>query len=419
VQVPPCLVSVCDPETKQCKIVDDPNPTPCDDGQFCTVGETCKAGKCQGGTTNTCGLDGDACTAITCKEATKSCVKEPQGDGTPCDDASDLCTVNAQCKNGQCVGTPKDCFFAPGVDECHVGTCDPKTGKCEPQPGNDGEPCSDPNDFCTEDKVCDNGVCGGGTAKDCSYMDNGDCQPGVCEPATGKCVSKPIPAGGACAVVAQCQVGTCDKNGDCVPAPAADGSACDDSNSCTNNDKCVKGACVGTPVGGVVTYFSETFKDNSKGWTLGTEWQIGAAKASPGDGEGSSFEDPAQDHTQAGDNGIAGVVIGGYPDESTEHDFSGAAGDVYLQFWRWLNTDSSLWMPNEIDCSADGVTWKNLWKSSGDNDSEWTPVSYKLTTCKSATMKIRWGFAIADASGIYTESSWNIDDVAVTNQSCF
>ncbi len=458
VQVPPCLVSVCDPATKQCTIIPDPDPTPCDDGQFCTVGEACKAGKCQGGVTNACGIEGDACTAIACKEATKSCVKEPQSDGTPCDNNSDLCTVNAQCNNGQCVGTPKDCFFAPGVDECHVGTCDPKTGKCSAEPGNDGAACADAADFCTENKACSGGACAGGTPKDCSWLGSG-CDAGVCEPATGDCVTKVVPAGGACDQAAdECHAGLCDANGDCNPVPlkkgtacpsadsacafgqcdgsgacmpvaANDGTACSDKNACTSGDVCTKGVCAGTPQGGLTSYFTETFASNAKGWSLGQEWAIGAAKASPGLGEGSSYEDPAFDHTQAGDNGLAGVVIGGYPDTSVDHGFyyltspaidvSAAPAKVYVQFWRWLNTDSSLWMDNVVECSADGVTWNNLWSSSGDNDDAWTPVSYDVSGCKSATMKIRWGFSIEDHFGVYTESSWNVDDVAIVNQDCF
>ena len=41
---------------------------------------------------------------------------------------------------------------------------------------------------------------------------------------------------------------------------------------------------------------------------LGTEWEIGPAKASTG---GNRGPDPATDHTPSSDNGVAGVVIGG------------------------------------------------------------------------------------------------------------
>lgn len=457
VQVPPCLLSVCDPVSKQCQVVPDPSPTPCDDGQYCTVGDTCKEGKCQGGVSNDCGIAADPCTAITCKEATKSCVKEPQSDGTPCAN-SDLCMVNAQCSNGQCVGAPKDCFFAPGVDDCHTGTCDPKTGKCTPVPGNDGAACVDAADLCTQDKTCSKGTCGGGQAKDCSWLDYG-CEAGVCDAKTGECSSQPVGAGGACSDAedecnagvcdakgacvalplkagtacpsanAECAVGQCDGKGACMPVMANDGKACSDGNACTSNDICSKGACSGTPQGGLTTYFTEPFKDNAKGWTLGKEWQIGPAKASPGQGEGGSYEDPAFDHTQAGDNGVAGVAIGGYANTAADHDYyylqspvidtSAAPAQIYLQFWRWLNTDTSYWMANSVECTADGQTWKILWESDGENDDAWTPVSYDMSACKGAGTMLRWGMSIVDSSAVYTESSWNLDDVAIVNQSCF
>jgi hypothetical protein len=485
VQVPPCLLSVCDPASKQCKVVPDPNPTPCDDGQYCTVGETCLDGKCQGGASNDCGIQADPCTAVTCKEATKSCVKEPQSDGTPCAN-TDLCTVNAQCKAGQCVGSPKDCFFAPGVDDCHVGTCDPKTGKCNPSPGNDGQPCKDAGDLCNENKTCSQGNCTGGTPVDCSYMGSG-CDAGVCDPKDGSCTTQPIAAGGSCPDAAdECNAGLCDANGTCNPSPlkagtacqsaadecnaaqcdgkgacvavplaagtacqsavdacntaqcdgkglcaphaANEGKSCNDGNTCTVSDACVAGVCSGTPDASLVTYFADSFADNGKGWVLGKEWQIGPAKASPGKAGCSSYEDPAHDHTHAGDNGIAGVDIGGYADISANHDYyylespvidtSAAAGSIYLQFWRWLNTDGSLWMANDVEC-WDGAKWRTLWESDFDNDSAWTPFSYDITACKGAGTKVRFGMSIVDYTLACTESSWNLDDVAIVSKACF
>ncbi len=61
----------------------------------------------------------------------------------------------------------------------------------------------------------------------------------------------------------------------------------------------------------------EDFSDNSAGWTLGTEWQIGPAVVAACSQQAS---DPAQDHTPTADNGIAGVVIGGCAGTAV-HDF--------------------------------------------------------------------------------------------------
>jgi hypothetical protein len=56
------------------------------------------------------------------------------------------------------------------------------------------------------------------------------------------------------------------------------------------------------------TLFSEPFTDNSKGWTLGANWDIASATASTGHGAGNA--DPSTD-TTSGSNGVAGTVIGG------------------------------------------------------------------------------------------------------------
>ena len=67
-------------------------------------------------------------------------------------------------------------------------------------------------------------------------------------------------------------------------------------------ETCSTGLCRGGV--GPTVYFADDFKDASKGWTLGQEWEIGPAKASVG---GFANPDPAMDHTPTGDNGIAGA----------------------------------------------------------------------------------------------------------------
>ena len=66
------------------------------------------------------------------------------------------------------------------------------------------------------------------------------------------------------------------------------------------------------------------------------------------------------------------------------------------------------------------MTWVNVWSSGGSpgvQDAVWTHVSYDLTTYKSAAMQIRFGFEIG-SSGVFTVSSWNVDDVTVANAVC-
>ena len=51
--------------------------------------------------------------------------------GDPCDDG-DLCTVNDTCDNGTCSGAVKDCSSLD--DQCNLGACDPGTGNCIQNP---------------------------------------------------------------------------------------------------------------------------------------------------------------------------------------------------------------------------------------------------------------------------------------------
>ncbi|XXY46550.1 hypothetical protein WME91_41775 [Sorangium sp. So ce269] len=133
------------------------------------------------------------------------------------------------------------------------------------------------------------------------------------------------------------------------------------------------------------------------------------------------------DHTGSDDNGVAGVVLGGnastaehglYYLESPPFDTSGAAGDVSLGFYRWLNSDYAPFMHNTVEV-FDGASWVTLWASGaspGINDTSWTLVTHDLTPYKNAATRVRFGFDVT-SSGAYTIGSWNIDDVFVT-QSC-
>ena len=461
VQTPPCFASVCNEATGLCEVVAAGVETSCDDGLFCTVNDHCDgAGECVGGGENDCGQTTDTCKEITCDEASDSCTQVNLPNDFPCA-TGDLCDISAKCQNGLCVGTPKDCFFSPVVmDECHVGVCNPANGQCEAVPGNDGAPCPNDGDLCMVDKTCAAGVCGGGTPKDCSFLTAG-CTNGVCEPATGDCYADPIAPGGTCieatdecntgicsvngtcdpvptpgvlcaSATDACNQGSCDANGQCVPSPVNDGGACNDGNSCTAGETCSAGACTGGSMAGYEVYFQETFASNVQGWSFvpiaGNEWQIGPAVASPATGSCGNG-DPGTDHTSTADNGIAGVTIGGnavqtlhgyHFIESPAFDTSGAQGAVYLEFWRWLNSDYPSFMTNKVEV-WDGAAWQVVWQQPNGSgvisDAAWTPFSYDITAFKNAQMKVRFGFEIG-SSGVYLCSSWNLDDVVVANLSC-
>ncbi len=432
VPVDGCHMSVCNNDKLQCEIVLKPKGESCDDGLFCTVGETCKDdGTCGGGAPNFCGMAGDPCNLVQCNETAKQCVLTPVPDDFTCQIEGDLCIVNAVCKSGVCQGVAKDCFFAPVPDVCHVAVCNPASGKCEPVPGNDGAVCDNAGDLCIVNKVCQNGLCEGVTPKDCSAFSNG-CNNGVCNPADGSCYAEPFPPGGMCPEATDdCNVGICNANGQCLPMPANDGVACNDGNACTMGEACSAGLCTGGMMGNYVAYFTETFSNNVQGWTFAqpagevNEWEIGSATASPG-GASYGSEDPAMDHTATLDNGIAGVDIGGYADEY-EHDFhyivspvinTNVMGPVYLEFWRMLNSDYTPYMQNTVDV-FDGTNWINIFASTSPAvlDADWTHVSYDITPYKSANMQVRFGFNIG-SGGVFTVGSWNLDDVVIANAVC-
>ncbi|VTR94201.1 cadherin-related protein : Uncharacterized protein OS=Cylindrospermopsis raciborskii CS-505 GN=CRC_01020 PE=3 SV=1: MAM: Lectin_C: Lectin_C: PKD [Gemmata massiliana] len=168
--------------------------------------------------------------------------------------------------------------------------------------------------------------------------------------------------------------------------------------------------------------FSEDFSDNSAGWTLGTEWQIGSATLSAGQSTGNP--DPALDHTPTGDNGVAGVKIGGNA-ATTVHDYyyltsptintASATAPVTLEFYRWLNSDYAPFMANRVEV-FDGASWQAVWQTAGSpgiQDSSWQRQQFDVSAYKNANMQVRFGFSVG-SSGAFTMSSWNIDDVTIT-----
>ena len=187
------------------------------------------------------------------------------------------------------------------------------------------------------------------------------------------------------------------------------------------------GICQGGTSQQQTIYFEENFADNSKGWVLGTEWQIGPAKASSGEGYGGP--DPGLDNSVTNDNGVAGVVIGGnaattathgwYWLESPTIDLSAATGTAWLQFRRWLNSDYTPYMQNAVEV-WDGNSWVQVWvtgSSAGIQDSAWELVKYDIGQYKNNAFKVRFGFLVG-STGVFTVSSWNVDDVLIANVVC-
>jgi hypothetical protein len=164
------------------------------------------------------------------------------------------------------------------------------------------------------------------------------------------------------------------------------------------------------------------FQDNfstDKNWDYGTEYQRGPAAASSGQSAGNP--DPSQDHTQLGDNYVAGTVIGGNMSTSPMHSEyyfmspyinTSALSSVQLRFWKYLNTDYVTYIPCKVDV-FDGTNWINIFTSgpTGTFESAWNEVVYDVTAYKNPKFRIRFSHAVIMASGCWTMSGWNIDDV--------
>src|SRR5690606_8836555 len=177
-----CEISVCNDgshpgEVGQCVTIPAADGTSCDDGLFCTTGDVCEAGVCQGAALD-CGA-GDACSEMVCDEEVDACVARPINEGEACDDGL-FCTTGDVCVAGGCQGEgPRDCGEAA---QCGAGVCDETADECVPTPVPEGEACDD-GLFCTVGETCQAGVCTGGAPNTCGLEDPGQCQAIACDEA--------------------------------------------------------------------------------------------------------------------------------------------------------------------------------------------------------------------------------------------
>ncbi len=265
--------------------------------------------------------------------------------------------------------------------------------------------------------MVDDGNPGGGAT--CSTGLLGVCQAGTMTCGNGvlSCVQNTPSTPEACNGLDDDCNGMVDENNPQANEPCGCGG--------TGISSCVAGALQCT--GEAPTFLSEDFSDNSAGWILGPEWQIGPAVQGPA----GDCSDPGMDTSPSSDNGVAGVVIGGCSTSSaskTLHPYyyltspvvnTSAAPTVFLSFKRWLLSDYTTFMNNSIEV-FDGTGWVQIWASGGSPgiyDSSWKTIGHDLTAYKNATMQVRFGFNIG-STGVYTVGSWSIDDVVLAEGPC-
>ena len=271
----PCTNDLCDPTTGCYHTY---NTNNCNDGDFCTFGDTCSNGVCQGtlykagcecvgtgpnsqcnkyengnlcdGTlvcedykcvVNTetivsCATDTNPCTDNICQPGTGVCLNTVVNIGGSCDDGV-ACTFNDKCQaDGDCDGTAQHTFcdnalFCDGKEYCHVELgC--KNGSTPPI--DDGKFCT--VDTCDEstdtilhtanDALCnDNQYCNG--IERCSAVND-------CYVESGTVPLLPAASG--------CQTYACNEATDQVEQVLND-SVCDDNNPCTT-DYCATSGCL-------------------------------------------------------------------------------------------------------------------------------------------------------------------------------
>lgn len=170
----PCALDFCDATTGTCASTPLPDGTACDDGDLCTMYDVCTAGICEGIPFDD-DISPDPCTDIVCDPVLG--IYEVYLEWAPCDDG-DPCTVDDTCMHGACMaGPPRDCDDG---DPCTRDSCEPFLGcvhrltedcdgaqpwNCHDAVDNDGDGLVDFDDpdcadvpCCPGPEVCDNGM---------------------------------------------------------------------------------------------------------------------------------------------------------------------------------------------------------------------------------------------------------------------
>jgi hypothetical protein len=172
--------------------------------------------------------------------------------------------------------------------------------------------------------------------------------------------------------------------------------------------------------------FEHDFSD-ALGWSADPPWEIGPAAPSGVSQILQWVRDPPEDHSPSMDEGLAGVVIGGFAPttvmaapaylESAEFDGTIQEGELILSYWRVLSSDYEPYMVNTVDV-WDGAAWQPVFSSGpppGYADTQWQHVNHNVTAFANPQMKVRFGFFVNSGGAFGDVGSWSVDDVRVFN----
>ena len=183
-----CVLKECQlsstPNGENCDVVWAEDGYACQDGQFCTVNDTCQSGLCTGEPRD-CSDEATICQDASCNDQVNACVVVNKPDQTECEDGL-FCTVGDHCFAGQCIGESRDCTEED--DQCNLGKCNEDEEICEKRALPDGTSCNDGN-YCSVENTCELGECGGGEQRDCSWVTDIDpCYFGLCSSIQSECL---------------------------------------------------------------------------------------------------------------------------------------------------------------------------------------------------------------------------------------
>lgn len=140
-----CKQVICIPDPEdirgyRCEETNRPDGIYCDDGNECTLNDSCIAGECAGEGEINCD-DSNPCTTDTCQPDT-GCVHTPNND--PCSTGL-FCSIMETCQNGNCVGIPRPCS---DFSDCTIDFCNEETDECVFVPLPDYSPCGSDSSTC-------------------------------------------------------------------------------------------------------------------------------------------------------------------------------------------------------------------------------------------------------------------------------